>query len=387
VAQLSSPDTAIGGVGVTRQGRALGIPERELRREALDLALSDAGLRRADIDGYIACHGGVAFEDLRYLGLAPLFSWSLASGGATAISALIATRGVLAIGQARYVALCYGFAPSTFRAGGGAAKGLGGYSYGYPALYGMLGAATSHALHAQRHMHLYGTTSEQLGAVAVTQRAFAALRPGTLGYERPITIDDHQRSRMICEPLRLLDCCRDTDGGVCVIVTTRERARDLRGEAVRVLGTGTGHNIRNWYDKTVYAHHDDIEPARTRALGEAGIGLDAVDVAALYDPFTISVIMQLEEYGFCKPGEGGPFVASGETGPGGRIPTNTGGGQLSGYYATGFTAMVEAILQLRGQAGATQVPGAEVALVSGHGGNGGVQNTWAHATALLGKGS
>jgi acetyl-CoA acetyltransferase len=386
VAQLSGPDTAIVGVGVTRQGRDLGIPERELRREAVDLALSDAGLRRADLDGYIACHGGVAFEDLRYLGLGPLFSWSLASGGATAIAALIAARGVLAIGQARHVALCYGFAPSAFRAEGGAGKGLGGYSYGYPALYGMLGAATSHALHAQRHMHLYGTTSEQLGAVAVTQRAYAAARPGTLGYERPITIGDHQRSRMICEPLRLLDCCRDTDGGVCVIVTTRERARDLRGEAVRVLGTGTGHNIRNWYDKSVYGHHDDIEPARVRAFGEAGIGLDAVDVAALYDPFTISVVMQLEEYGFCKPGEGGPFVAAGETGPGGRIPTNTGGGQLSGYYATGFTAMVEGILQLRGQAGATQVGGAEVALVSGHGGNGGVQNTWAHATALLGRG-
>jgi acetyl-CoA acetyltransferase len=386
VAQLSGRDTAIVGVGVTRQGRDLGIPERELRREAVDLALSDAGLRRADLDGYIACHGGVAFEDLRYLGLGPLFSWSLASGGATAIAALIAARGVLAIGQARHVALCYGFAPSAFRAEGGAGKGLGGYSYGYPALYGMLGAATSHALHAQRHMHLYGTTSEQLGAVAVTQRAYAAARPGTLGYERPITIGDHQRSRMICEPLRLLDCCRDTDGGVCVIVTTRERARDLRGEAVRVLGTGTGHNIRNWYDKSVYGHHDDIEPARVRAFGEAGIGLDAVDVAALYDPFTISVVMQLEEYGFCKPGEGGPFVAAGEAGPGGRIPTNTGGGQLSGYYATGFTAMVEGILQLRGQAGATQVGGAEVALVSGHGGNGGVQNTWAHATALLGRG-
>ena len=111
-----------------------------------------------------------------------------------------------------------------------------------------------------------------------------------------------------------------------------------------------------------------------------------MDVAALYDPFTISVIMQLEEYGFCAEGEGGPFVAAGETGPKGQIPTNTGGGQLSGYYATGFTAMVEGIQQIRGQGGSTQVAGAEVALVSGHGGNGGVQNTWAHATAVLGAG-
>jgi acetyl-CoA acetyltransferase len=384
VAELNGASCAIAGVGVTRQGRGLGIPERELRREALELALEDAGLVRSDIDGYIACHGHVAFEDLRYLGLGPLFSWSLASGGATAISALIAARGVLATGQATHVALCYGFAPSMFRSGGG--KGLGGFGYGYPELFGMVGAAASHALHAQRHMHLYGTTSAQLGAVAVVQRAYAAERPGTLGHGKPITLDDHQRSRMICEPLRLLDCCRDTDGGVCVIVTTAERACDLRGRPVRVLGTGTGHNIRNWYDKSVYAHHDDIAPAKARAFGEAGIGLDAVDVAALYDPFTISVVMQLEEYGFCGPGEGGAFVAAGETGPGGRIPTNTGGGQLSGYYATGFTAMVEGILQLRGEGGATQVPSAEVALVSGHGGNGGVQNTWAHATALLGAG-
>lgn len=387
MAELNGAKAAIVGVGVTKQGRSLGIPERELRREALDLALADAGLRRSDIDGYIACHGGVAFEDLRYLGLGPLFSWSLASGGATAISALIVARGVLALGQARHVALCYGFAPSLFQSRAGTGAGLGGFGYGYPELYGMVGPATSHALHAQRHMHLYGTTSEQLGAVAVTQRAYAAKRPGTLGWGKPIALDDHQRSRMICEPLRLLDCCRDTDGGVCVIVTTAERARDLRGRPVRVLGTGTGHNIRNWYDKSVYAHHDDIAPAKARAFGEAGIGLDGVDVAALYDPFTISVIMQLEEYGFCAPGEGGPFVAAGETGPSGRIPTNTGGGQLSGYYATGFTALVEGTLQLRGEAGATQVEGAEVVLVSGHGGNGGVQNTWAHATALLGKGS
>ncbi|MDG2306737.1 MAG: thiolase family protein [Candidatus Binatia bacterium] len=387
MAELNGNDCVIVGVGVTQQGRNLEIPERELRREAVELALADAGLKRPDVDGYIACHGGVAFEDLRYLGLGPLFSWSLSSGGATAISALIAARGVLAVGQASTVALCYGTVPSRFRGGGsGGGRGYGGFGYGYPELFDMVGPSTSHALHAQRHMHLYGTTSEQLGAVAVTQRAYASKRPGTLGYEKPITLEDHQTSRMICEPLRLLDCCRDTDGGVCVIVTTAERARDLRGTPVRVLGTGTGHNIRNWYDGSVYAHHDDIAPAKARAFAEAGIDVGDVDVAALYDPFTISVIMQLEEYGFCGTGEGGPFVAAGKTGPTGTIPTNTGGGQLSGYYATGFTAMVEGIHQLRGEGGATQVADAEIALVSGHGGNGGIQNTWAHATAVLGVG-
>ncbi|MBW1883467.1 MAG: thiolase family protein [Deltaproteobacteria bacterium] len=372
---------AIVGLGVTRQGVRSGVPERLLRREALEAALDDAGLQRSEIDGYIACHGNTAFEDLRFLGLAPNFSWSLTSGGATAISALVVARGVIATGQARCVALNYGFAPSQMPGG------VGGHSYGYPQLFGMFGPAASHALHATRHMHLYGTTSEQLGAVAVQQRSYASRRPGALGFEKPFTLEDHQSSRMIAEPLRLLDCCRDTDGGVCVLVTSAERARDLdtQPRSVEILGLGTGHNIRNWNDKTVYAKHDDVEPAARRAFAEAGIGLEDVDVAELYDPFTISVIMQLEHYGFCKAGEGGPFVASGATGPDGAIPTNTGGGQLSAWYATGFTPLAEAIWQLRGEAGATQIPDARVALVSGHGGNGGVQNTWAHATALLGS--
>ena len=375
----SASDVAIVGLGVSQQGRRLGISERELRRLALEAALEDAGLLRADIDGYILTNGTPGFEDLRYLGLAPCFSWSLASGGATAISALIVARGAIATGQADCVALSYGFAPSLIKGG------VGGHGYGYPELFGMSGPSSSHALHAMRHMHLYGTTSEQLGAVAVQQRSYALKRPGALGYGKPITLEDHQKSRFIAEPLRLFDCCRDTDGGVCVIVTSRERAHDLRSPAVDVLGLGTGHNIRNWYDKTVYARHDDIEPAALRAFSEAGLSLADVDTAQLYDPFTISVIMQLEHYGFCGPGEGGAFVESGATGPDGVIPTNTGGGQLSAYYATGFTPLVEGILQLRSQAGVTQVPDAAVALVSGHGGNGGVQNTWSHATAVLGR--
>ena len=368
---------AIVGLGVTAQGVRLGVPERLLRLQALEAALDDAGLERADVDGYIACHGNTAFEDLRFLGLAPNFSWSLSSGGATAISALVAARGVIATGQARCVALNYGFAPSQMRGG------VGGHSYGYPQLFGMFGPAASHALHATRHMALYGTTSEQLGSVAVQQRAYASVRPGTLGFEKPFTLEDHQTSRMIAEPLRLLDCCRDTDGGVCLLVRSLESARDLRSAPVQVLGLGTGHNVRNWYDQSVYAKHDDIEPAAERAFGEAGLCLEDVDIAELYDPFTISTVMQLEHYGFCKTGEGGPFAASGATGPKGSIPTNTGGGQLSGWYATGFTPLAEAIWQLRGEGGATQIPDAEIALVSGHGGNGGVQNTWAHGTALL----
>jgi acetyl-CoA acetyltransferase len=259
----------------------------------------------------------------------------------------------------------------------------GSTAYGYPMLYGMFGPPSAHALHARRHMSLYGTTSEQMGAVAVVQRDYACVRPDAVGYRAPITLADHQASRMIVDPFRLLDCCRDVDIGVALIVSSTERARDLQSPPVRVAGVGFGHNIRNWHAGQVYEWHDDIAPAARSAFGQAGLTLDDVDVAEFYDPHTISVLMQLEHYGFCGPGEAGAFVEAGETTAKGRIPTNTGGGQLSGWYATGFTPLVEGVHQVRGSAGPGQLPDVDVALVSGHGGNAGVQNTWAHATMLL----
>lgn len=376
---------AVAGLGVTKQGVRLGRSSRDLRREALELALADAGLVRRDIDGYIGTSSEV-FDDIRYLGLSPGFAYTMQSGGATAIWSIINAIGAILTGQATTVACVYGAAITSLRnrRADGTTGGYGSFSYGYPQLFGFVGAGMTHALHARRHMHKYGTTSEHLGAVAVEQRAHASVRPGTLGYGRPITLEDHQSSRLVVEPFRLLDCCRDTDGGVCVIVTSHERARDLAASAAVVLGVGTGHNMRNWWTGDVYDLHDDIAPAKATSFGQAGISVGDVDVAALYDPFTISVIMQLEAYGFCGPGDGGPFVSAGATRLGGAIPTNTGGGQLSGFYATGFTAVVEGLRQVRGEGGATQVADAEVALVSGHGGNGGVQNTWAHATMVLG---
>ena len=373
------------GLGLTPQGRNLGIAPRALRRDALELALADAGATRQDIDGYIGTSSEM-FDDIRYLGIAPKFAYTMQSGGASSILSLVNAMGAISMGQAELVACVYASAPTAglLTRADGSRGGYGNFGYGYGRIYGLVGAGGAHALHARRHMHRYGTTSRHLGAVAVAQREHASVRPGTLGYGQPITIDDHQDSRLVVDPLRLLDCCRDTDGGVAVLVTTTERARDMRGRAVEVLGLGCGHNIRNWWTGDVFDLHDDIAPAKATAFGQAGITVDDIDVAALYDPFTISVLMQLEAYGFCGVGEGGPFVESGATRLGGRIPTNTGGGQLSGFYTTGFTAISEGIRQMRGEGGATQVGGAEVALVSGHGGNGGVQNTWAHATMVLG---
>ncbi|HKX77365.1 MAG TPA: thiolase family protein [Novosphingobium sp.] len=371
---------AIVGMGLSEQGVRLGVNPRELRATALERALADAGIERGAIDGYIHCGGNR--EDLRYLGLSPNFSFVIQSGGATPSVAILTAIGMIESGQAEMVACAYGQAPSTEMAGGG---GYGAFGYGYASLYGLLGAAGAHAFHARRHMHLYGTTSQHLGAVAVTQRQYASVRPGTLGYGKPITLEDHQASPMITDPFRRLDCTRDTDGGIIVLVTTAERARSLRDDPIYILGGGTGHNISNWHHGLVYENHDDIAPAKARAFAMAGMDLSDIDMIQFYDPFTISPIMQLEAFGFVPEGHGGPFYAEGGAGPDGPMPVNTGGGQLSGFYATGFTGLIEGVTQLRGEAGAGQLKKAETCLVTGHGWNGGVQNTWSHATLILGN--
>ena len=371
---------AIVGLGLTAQGLNLGIGSRELRAQAVELALDDARLERDAIDGYI--HTYMDREDLRYMGLSPNFSFSMLMGGATPLLGVQTAVGMLMSGQAEMVAVVYGQAQSARESLGG--QKIGAYAYGYPSLYGLVGAAATHALHARRHMHLHGTTSRHLGAVAVTQRRYAAVRPGTLGYGKPITLDDHQASPMIADPFRRLDCTRDTDGGCAVLVTTAERAKSF-DKPVYILGTGAGHNIGNWHRGSVYENHDDIAPAKARAFAQAKMTLQDIDMAQLYDPFTISPLMQLEAYGFVEEGQGGPFYADGGAGPDGRIPTNTGGGQLSAYYTTGFTGIVEALLQLRGEAGDGQLKKARTALVSGHGFNAGVHNTWSHATMILGN--
>jgi len=372
---------AIVGLGVTEQGIGVGLEGRELRTRAVDLALADAGLERDAIDGYIRAH--VAPEDLRYMGLSPNFSVSMMTGGATPVFSIIAAMALIEAGQAEVVACVYGEAQSAAAITG--KPDIVSYGYGYPMLYGLLGAAATHAFHARRHMHLYGTTSEQLGVVAVTQRDYAVTRPGTLGFGKPLTLQEHQASPMITDPFRRYDCTRNTDGGIAVLVASRERARSLRTDPVYILGAGTGHNIVNWHKGLVYENHDNVAPAKARAFELAGLSLKDIDMAQLYDPFTISPLMQLEAYGVVPEGHGGPFYAEGGAGPDGAMPTNTGGGQLSAYYSTGFTGIAEAVLQLRGEAGEGQLPKAETSLVSGHGMNAGVQNTWAHGCMILGR--
>jgi acetyl-CoA acetyltransferase len=384
-----SGEAAIVGLGMSPQGRRLGVSRRELRRQAIDAALADAGLLRAQLDACLCI--GTESADLRYAGLSPRTSFTLNSGGASPGLSVVVAAGLVATGQAEYVLCVYGESWTSEAARlephheGSAGTDIGGYSYGYPYLYGLVGPGAVYALAAQRYLHVHGASSEDLGAVAVVERDYAAVRPGAMGYGAPITVAEHQASRMIVDPLRLLDCSRPTDGAVAVIVTSGERAADCGGSPVVVAGAGTGHNLSNWWDGSMFGRLGAAPDAARRAFGQAGVGPDDIRVAQLYAPFTIAVLLQLEEYGFCDPGEAAAFVREGGTGPKGRLPTNTGGGQLSGFYATGFTPLSEGIMQVRGTAPTSQVPDAELCLVSGSGGNGGVNGSWAHVSLVLGR--
>ncbi len=386
---MTGAAATIVGLGMSPQGRRLGVSARELRRQAIDAALRDSGLSRTRIDTCI-CFGAQP-EDLRYAGLSPRTSFAMNSGGASPALSVVVAAGLIATGQAEYVLSVYGEAftgeaPRLDPNHGGAGRSdIGGYSYGYPYLYGLVGPGAVYALAAQRYLDRFNATSKDLAAVAVVERDYGSVRPGAVGYGQPITVADHQTSRMIVDPLRLLDCSRPTDGGVAIVITSAERAPDCAGSPVAVLGAGTGHNIANWWEGTMVERFGAAPDAARLAFGEAGVGPEDISVAQLYAPFTIATLMQLEEYGFCGPGEAPAFVREGRTGPKGALPTNTGGGQHSGFYATGFTPLSEGILQVRGEAPTNQVPDAELCLVSGSGGNGGVQGSWAHVSLVLGR--
>ena len=396
----NKPKYAIAGLGVTN-GVGLGQSSRTLQAEAARRAISDAGLSRKDVDGAIngmgvggVMPGGGGWPDsfARVLGLPTKFYWSVGRGGTGAYIAMMAAMQALELGIAKYVVVADGYAAWSNLHGKlrsdpqrGIRLAAGNTILGNE-LLGFGSAASFHVLFATRHMHEYGTTSAQLGAIAVQTREWACLNPEAQMYGKPITIDDHQNSPMVIEPYHLMDFCLHSDVGVAYVLTTVERARDLARPPVGVLGLGFGEHARQqWWDKTNYTQLD-VAPARDAAFGQAGIELGDIDVAQLYDCFTAEVLFQLEDYGWCKKGEGGPFAEAGNIGPGGTIPVNTGGGQLSGFYMFDYTGLAEGVRQLRGECGDRQVPDAEVALVTGHGGEmlvPGMCST--HATAVLGR--
>jgi acetyl-CoA acetyltransferase len=340
-----------------------------LATEALQAALDDSGFSKDDIDGLLTMPGTTTADPVKHylrlgehLGIDPKIAGSLNAGGATA--GMLIQQAALAIdaGMAEVVAVVFGDAARTggsrFSAPTGAAVSS--------ANWGMYGNAANSALGARRHMALYGTTSEQLGWVAVNNRRNASLNPDAVMRE-PITIADHQNSRMIVDPLHLFDCCLISDGGVAIIVASAERARDTKHGGVKILGMGQGHTLQTlerkdwWY----LPHQQDCI---SRAYLMAGLSPADIDVAQLYDNFTISVLFWLEHGGFVKPGESGPFVEGGQRiALEGELPINTAGGNLSESYMQGWLHVVEGVRQMRGQSGPRQIAGARTCLVTGRG--------------------
>ena len=370
---------AVVGIGETAYTKRSPRTAVELQFEASLAAIADAGLTPKDIDGVIpgGITGATAEEYIANFGLEDLrFSAVIPHGGASGIGALQAAAAAVATGIATTVLV-----PSGRNVSSGAKAGVRIHQMPqfhfvteYERPLGAIAPAQLYAPMARRHMELYGTTSEQFGAIAVAFREHAILH-GNAVMTTPITLADHQASRMITDPFRLLDCSLESDGGAAYVVTSAERARDLARPPVELLGIAMGHpdspsSITQRPDMTRIG----IAKAAPIAFDMAGVSHDDIDVAEIYDCFTYVVLCQLEDMGFCKKGEGGPFVEDGKLRLGGALPTNTHGGLLSQGHMLGMNHIVELVRQLRGDGGRSQVEGAGIGLATGYGdmGDGGL---------------
>jgi acetyl-CoA acetyltransferase len=359
-------------------GRIFGRSETELAADAVRLAIADSGLAKSEIDGLLINAGisnGISLGLQNYLGLKDLRLMNHMNGaGSTAAQMVQYATMAIAAGMAKHVICVFADAPlkdgtSAGAAYGGAARaqarprGIGGL---YPAS-GYFGTNTPYALAARRHMAMYGTTQDQLGTIAVGQRAWATMNP-LAQMREPITLTDYHASRWIIEPLHLLDCCLVSNGAVAVIVSPADVAKDMKQPPVYVLGMGQGHPGDSRRAGTTWETETGAKVAGQTAYAMAGVGPSDITACELYDCYTYTVLVTLEDYGFCKKGEGGPFVEDGKLGPGGSLPTNTGGGELSAYYMWGMTPLSEAIIQGRGQGGDRQAKN-EMILCTGNGGS------------------
>ncbi|MGQ4618951.1 thiolase C-terminal domain-containing protein [Nocardia sp. R7R-8] len=367
---------AIAGIGITEVGKVYGRSATDFAADAVRRATADAGLTTADLDGLLVSAGmkrDVGISLATVLGLRNLRLLSeMNSFGATAGAMVSYAAATVASGAAQAVACVFADAPLRPKVSAGAAytgrgrKPLTGFP-SYSVAGGITNANAKYALATRRHMETYGTTSEQLGHIAVAQRAWAAMNP-LAQLREPMSLADHQNSRWIAEPLRLLDCCLVSNGGAAVVVTRADRARDLAQPPIEILGWGQGHPGQIDERGSVFGLRTGAAISGPTALKMAGVTVADVDVVQLYDCYTFTVLITLEDYGFCAKGEGGAFVSDGRLGPDGSLPLNTGGGQLSSFYLWGMTPLSEAVIQARGQAGERQVDRREIVLVSGNGG-------------------
>lgn len=348
-----------------------------LMAEASHRALEDAGLTLADVDGLFSASSYYAFPTMNLaeeLGMHPRYMDSSNIGGASFVSHVGHAAAAIEAGLCEVALIAYG---STQRSDKGALVSRAEWS-AYEEPYGLVHPISSVALMAQRHMYEFGTTPEQLAAVAVSAREWSLLHPDA-PYPTPLTIEEVLGSRMISTPLHARDCCLVTDGGGALVVTSAAQARTLRRKPVYLQGFSESSNHRA---VSAMPHLTSTVASQTSrlALEMAGRSLADIDTAHVYDAFTISLIMLLEDLGFCAKGEGGAFVADGNIAPGGSLALNTNGAGLAFTHPgmLGIFLLSEAVTQLRGDAGARQIPGATTSLVHGMG-----MTVAAHSTAIL----
>ncbi len=368
-------EAVIIGLGETPVGKLPGLNSVQIQAMAVHDALRSCGLSIRDVDGLINLdpysfpNSMFATTLAEYLGLKPSFCTTVDVGG-TVTGMTMLQQAIWAInsGHCRTAVCVYGENALTGRSPG--AHGymlknlLGGEEWEEP--FGLQGMVSMYALLAQRYFHDYGADESDLGAIAVSTREHALLNP-TAMMKKPMTLEDHRRSRIICSPLRLLDCSLGADGGGALVLTGAANARRLDAPRVRMrsFAMRMTHNT--------VAQMPDIEDLGMRDAGRdayeaAGIGPEDLDMAQLHDAFTISVLVTIDALGFCEPGGAGDYIRTGATAPGGKCPVNTHGGLLSQAHIGGMLHLVEAVRQLRGEAGRRQVPDARLALVSGNGG-------------------
>ena len=371
-------EACIVGIGETDYCRkpGSGLSQLGVQLQASARAIAEAGLKASEIDGIMPFPNlGRAEEIAANLGCENLrYAATIHMGGAAPAASLQAAAAAVNSGMANYVLLPAGWnGYSGARVRQTVSQDIssipgGAIARDYYLPFGFTAPPQWYSVIARRHMHEFGTRSEQLGAIALTMRKHAQLNPKAVMHGKPMTMDDYLASPMLADPYRFFDCCLETDGGAAVVVTSAERARDLATRPIRILAAACGQP----YPADEITNRRDIFKtgltiAAPEAFGKAGLTPSDVDFAMIYDCFTFEVLQHLEEAGFCQRGEGGSFVEGGRIELGGELPVNTHGGLLSEAHVLGMSHIVEAVRQLRGDLGERQVKDAQVGVVTGWG--------------------
>jgi len=378
---------AIVGVGYTSQNRVPGRNGVSYHIEAARNAVIDAGLKFEDVDGMLVQAGGgpssyemSPWSIAQALGIRLQFCSTQSTMGATAGGMVVHAASAPLLGLANYVVCTYGESAVS-----GSGAGTYGYLEGPDTPFGMFGSA-SYAMAAQRGIHEFATGPETWAEIAVAQRQWANLNPRAIMHGKTMTFDDYYNCRYVIEPFRLFDICQVSNSGRAFIITTAERARELNNRPAYVLGVGQDHPAVDIGQSNYMAGPTGAKISGEKAFHMAGVTIDDIDACEIYDCYTYTVELTMQDYGFFGLGEGKDFFANGRTAPGGELPVNTSGGLLSEAYQMGFTPLTEAVAQLQGRAGerqlgpATSTKEPKIILVSG---NGGTLQT--HSTVILGS--